>query len=408
MSHPTSPAVRLKLSLIWFFCLGGMGFIFPFYSLYLRANVGLSGSEIGAILATLPLVAVGTQALWGQVADRTGERSRVLALLAAGASAGYVALFLQDGFAGFLVATAALAVFSAALMPTAVSVSFAQLHDTTGRAFGRVRVWGTLGFAAAVASVPWLLTALRSSQSLAPELRGGDEPGLAVIFALAAGLLLFVIPFALLLPRTHTSTTRAARGEWRQLFEQKAFTRVLGITLVAWAFVQGPMSLFPILVRAHGGGLETISGMWMLMLLLEVPLVFAFGASVERIGPRGVIAIGLLSAAIRWLVSGLVDDLDIVTAVQLLHGVTVWGLVLGIPKYVDAVVPERLRSTGQGLLAMIGMSIGSIISNLGAGWLIDRLDPFAPAWIGGLGALALAAILPFVLPAAPSGDPSEG
>ena len=406
MSHPTSSAVRLKLSLIWLFCMGGMGFIFPFYSLYLRANIGLSGSEIGAIMATLPLVAVGTQALWGQLADRTGERSRVLALLATGASAGYIALFLQHSFAGFLLATAALALFSAALIPTSVSVSFAQLHDTTGRAFGRVRVCGTLGFAAAVVSLPWILSLVRSSQAPASLLRGGDEPGLAVIFLMAAGLLLFVVPFALLLPRTHAATTRAARGEWRQLLGQKAFVRVLGITLVAWAFIQGPMALFPILVREHGGGVETISGMWMLMLALEVPLVFAFGASIERIGPRGVIAIGLISAGIRWLVSGLVDDLSIVTAVQLLHGVTVWGLVLGIPSYVDAVVPERLRSTGQGLLAMIGISCGSIISNLSAGWLMDRFDPFAPAWIGGIGALAIAVALPFVLPPVPAKRPS--
>jgi PPP family 3-phenylpropionic acid transporter len=328
VSHPTSSAVRLKLSLIWLFCMGGLGFIFPFYSLYLRANIGLSGSQIGVIMATLPLVAVGTQAVWGQVADRTGERSRVLALLAMGASAGYVALFAQHSFAGFVVATAALALFSAALIPTSVSVSFAQLHDTTGRAFGRVRVCGTLGFAAAVVSLPWILSLVRSWDAPVSLLRGGDEPGLAVIFLMAAGLLLFVVPFALLLPRTHAATTRAARGEWRLLLRQKAFVRVLAITLLAWAFIQGPMSLFPILVREHGGGVETISRMWMLMLALEVPLVFAFGASVERIGPRGVIAIGLVSAGIRWLVSGLVDDLNIVTAVQLLHGVTVWGLVL--------------------------------------------------------------------------------
>ena len=403
---------RLELSLIWFFCMAGMGFIFPFYSLYLRANVGLSGTQVGAVLAMLPLVAVATQALWGQLADRTGERSRVLATLAGGASLGYVALSMQDSFAGFLLATAALAVFSTALIPTGVSVSFALLHDTTGRAFGRVRVCGTLGFAAAVASVPWLLDGVRSSRDPAPHLPVGvtgvgAEPGLELIFWFAAALLLCVVPLALLLPRADAAAVRADRGEWRQLLRRGPFVRVLGITLLAYLFIQGPMTLFPILVRAHGVGIDAISGMWMLMLLLEVPLVFAFGASVERAGPRGTIAIGLVAAGVRWIVSGAVDDLAIVTAVQVLHGVTVWGLVLGIPKYVDSVVPERLRSTGQGLLAMIGISAGSILSNLGAGFLIDRLDPFAPAWIGGIGALALAVALPFVLPAAQAAKATE-
>jgi MFS family permease len=87
--------------------------------------------------------------------------------------------------------------------------------------------------------------------------------------------------------------------------------------------------------------------------------------------------------------------------------VVVWGVILGVPMYVDRVVPERLRSTGQGLMAMIGMSIGAMLSNLSAGWLIDRLGATAPAQVGGIGALLLVCLMPWLLPPPRRSEPEE-
>jgi PPP family 3-phenylpropionic acid transporter len=113
-----------------------------------------------------------------------------------------------------------------------------------------------------------------------------------------------------------------------------------------------------------------------------------------------VIGVGIRAGALRWTASGFSGQLEVVYLAQMLHGVTVWGVVLGAPIYVDAVVPERLRSTGQGLLAMVGISMASIVSNLGSGWLVEHVGPTAPARIGGVGSLVLAALLPLALPPA--------
>ena len=85
--------------------------------------------------------------------------------------------------------------------------------------------------------------------------------------------------------------------------------------------------------------------------------------------------------------------------VQVLHGVVVAGLVIGSPLYVEAVVPEQLRATGQNLLAMVGVSVGGLLSNLGTGFLIDAFGPDAPYRVGGVAALFVAALLPWWLPA---------
>jgi len=193
---------------------------------------------------------------------------------------------------------------------------------------------------------------------------------------------------------------RAPRGDWRRLLRHRPFVRVLAFTLVAYLFLQGPMSIFPIYVRSLGGTLDSVSDMWVLMLALEIPLVAFSGRSLARFGPRGLLAIGAIAGGVRWTACGLIGDLSIIYPFQILHGVVVAGLVIGGPLYVEAIVPERLRSTGQGVLAMVGVSLGAVASHLASGWLLEHAGPRAPYLAGGIGSLLLAASIPWLQPPA--------
>lgn len=393
MSPQARSRTRWLLAGIWGFALGGLGLFFPFYSLYLREVIGLSGTAVGAVMATAPLMGLIAQPLWGGVADRTGARTRTLGFVALGTAAGYTALAWPTHFTGLLLGTAMLALFSTALLPSCMSVSLAVLPDGDTRSLGRVRVVGTLGYGVTVGLLP---VALRFFS----EHHTADEAlaHLHIIFPLAGGSVAIAALISLALPVSTRASLRAERGDWRQLLENRAFLRILAFTFTTYLFSQGAMVLFPILVTAHGGGIEAISEMWLIMLALEVPLVFVFGASVSRLGPRGVIAIGTLAAGVRWTASGWLTDLDLVYAAQVLHGVTVWGIILGVPLYVDRVVPEKLRATAQGVLAMIGISFGSILSNLGAGWLTEHYGPLTPARVAGVASCLLVLVLAWVVP----------
>lgn len=385
-------AVTIALSAVWWFSLSGLGLFFPFYSLYLRDAAALGGTAVGAVMACVPAVGLIAQPFWGRLADRTGARARVLSCVALGTALGYAGLALPSTWHGFLFGTIALAAFSTALIPTAVSVSLASLPGADAGAFGRVRVMGTLGFGVSVGVLPFLLAANTGDDPVAETAR------LRIIFPLAGGCVALAAVASLFVPTRGVIAVRATRGDWRALIGNRPFRRVLLFTFLTYFFTQGAMVLFPILVRAQGGGIEAISRMWLTMLLLEVPLVFLFGAGVARIGPRGVIAIGTAAAAVRWATSGFVDDLRLVQLAQILHGVTVWGIILGVPFYVDRVVPEHLRATAQGLLAMIGISLGSILSNLAAGWLMEMHGATTPARVAGMASAALLVGLPWLIP----------
>ncbi len=350
-------------------------------------------------MSMIPLMGIAAQPFWGQVADRTGSRARVLVWLGLGAAAGHTLLYTAGGFASVLLATCVLAFFGTALIPMTLSVTLALTRDRGAGAFGRMRVWGTIGFLLVVVTFPLGLHVLQRRLGLEAT-PGISEPGLALMFPLTAVCLLVGAFVALTLPRGGAISLRAPRGDWRRLMRHGPFLRLLAFAVLAHGCLQGPMAMFSLYVRAHGGSLDSIARMWVLMLALEIPLIFLSGASLARFGPRGLLAIGVIAGGVRWTVCGFISDPAWIYAVQILHGVVVAGLVIGGPLYVEAVVPERLRSTGQGLLAMIGVSVGGIVSNLSTGWLLEHVGPDAPYRVGGAGALALGCLLPLLIPPA--------
>ena len=385
---------------IWFFCLAGLGVFFPYYGIYLHENAGLDPTQVGIVYAVLPMVGLLAQPFWGQVADRTGSRSRVLALLAAGTAIGYAALYFWKGFASLLFGTAVLACFSGALIPACVAVTLALTRDSTRHAFGLTRAWGTIGFLVLVVLFPPVLHYWQSLRGLVAHEGGPSEPGLEIMF-LGAGLMLLICALiARRLPQTDALALRAPRGDWRRLMRHQPFVRLLVFALLAFFFLRGPMGLFPLFVRAHGGSLDSVSRMWIPMLIVEIPVIALLGETVARIGARGLLATGVIAGGLRWLICGLSSDLDWIFAAQILHGITVAGLLLGSPLYVEAVVPERLRSTGQGLLAMVGVGLGGISSYLSAGWLFENVGVDAPYLAGGIGALLLGCAIPLLIPPA--------
>jgi PPP family 3-phenylpropionic acid transporter len=389
----------VSLSLFWFCYFAGLGIFFPYYGLYLHENAGLTGTQVGIVLAAVPLVGSMSQMVWGQIADRTGARTLVLAVVALGSAAGYAPLGAADGFPMLVALTALLSLFAMAVVPVATSVSLAALRDAGPHAFGFVRVWGTIGFLLLVVGFPPALRRVQDAWGLRRAPGGPSQPGLELMFGATAALVLGAAVVAFFaLPRGGGVGLRAHHGDWRQMLRQRAVVRLALVTFAAYLCLQGPMGLFPVYVRAIGGDIDTVGRMWVVMLLLEIPLVLLSGAGLMRLGPRGLLVVGIAAAAVRWIVCGLSQDLRVIYPIQLLHGVTVVGLLLGAPLYLEAVAPERLRSTGQTALAMVGVGFGGTASNAAAGWLLEHAGANAPYLAGGIAASLLACAVFWILP----------
>lgn len=388
----------IPLTLFWFVYFGSLGIFFPYFALYLRENAALSGTEVGFVLAIAPLIGMVAQPFWGYVADRTGARSRMLAYLTLGTALGYLGLGAAEGFWPIVAAAVPMAMVGTAIFPMMTSVSLAILRDAGRHAFGNVRVWGTVGYFILIIVFPWTLESYRAAAGVATAAPGVSQPGLGLMFPISAGLVLAAACVAFFLPKRGVVSLRAARGDWRELLRNRPFVGLLLFSLSAHFLMHGSMWLFPLFVRSRGGDLETIRNMWILMLVFEIPLVLLTGSGLKRLGARGLLVVGVVAGGLRWFLSAVTSEANLLFAVQALHGVTVVGLNLGSPLYLDAVAPEKLRSTAQGILSMVGAGLAGVASNLAAGWLMDRAGIDLLYMGCGLGLLVLGALTGLVLP----------
>lgn len=386
----------VPLAAYWALSMAPFGLTLPYWGLYLRENAGLSGAQVGMVFAVIPAVGLLAQPLWGALGDRSGLRARMLVVLSLGVALGLVALGRAQGFVEILLATALFAAFSRAMVPMLLSVSLPALEDHA-HAFGWVRAFGTLGFGVAMFTFPAALDAFQAENGL--EATGAiSEPGLGLLFPTAAALAFAAVFAALAIPNRGAVALRASRGEWRVLLRNGRFLRVLAVCTLGFLCLNGPMEIFPIYVRARGGDLDSVRGMWLFMLIPEVLLAVALGTLSARFGARTLVAVGLAAGAARWLLTAAAPSLTVLHGVQSLHAIVVLGLNIGAPLYVDAIVPPQLRSTAQSLLGTVAVGIGGMGSSLLAGWLLESGGPAAPYWVGGSGALLLLLMLPRWLP----------
>jgi PPP family 3-phenylpropionic acid transporter len=393
----TELRTQTRLALVWLLYMAGFGLYFPYWSLYLKENAGLTPGETGLVIGSLSLMGMLSQPFWGPIADRTGSRTRVLALIMLGAGAGFLALFSAAGFGGLLLANAFFAGFHTAVIPMTVAVSLATLRDSSRHAFGIVRSAGTVGFIAMAWSFPRALDAVQARLGWVATPGGPSEPGLQWMFVVSAAMALAAAVVALGLPRTGAVAIQAARGDWRALVRHVPYVRLAMLDFATFFATNGPMLFFPQLVTAHGGSLATVSNLWVPMVALEVPMLVASGWLAGRIGIRGMMAVGLGAAALRWTLCGFAPSIPIFYAASLLHGVTVGGLMMGSPLYVEAVVPEQLRSTGQGMMATC-IHCGAMLSAIVTGQVVAASSIEMPYRLGGLLCLGLLLAMPVLLP----------
>ena len=385
--------LRTRLAIFWFLYMVGLGIFFPYFSLYLKENLDLSGTQVGLVVAVMPLVGLFTQPLWGSLADRSGSRRLVLCLVAAGMAVGNLWLAFLDGFYTVLLGTAGLAIFSTVVLSMATAVSLGSVAHLGPHAFGHVRMWGTLGFLSAVVTFPRFL---ESTQDIV--LFGLRWQGLERMFPITALFTGAAALMALLLPQVPALRLRSERGDLSRLLRHPPALRLLILVLAAHICLQGPINLFPLYISERGGDAAMIGSMWVFMLLLEIPLIGFSGTTLRRLGPRGLLTLGLVAEGIRWSVSAFATDLALVRAVQLLHGVGVAGIIIGAPLYLEQAVPERLRATGQSLISSAGFGAGAILSISLGGVLFDHYGATIPYALSGLGALTLGVLLFRILP----------
>ncbi len=187
-----SAFVLTALSTFFFTYFAFIGAVNPYFALWLQHN-GYSPAQIGLMLAMPPAMRLIGPTSWGRLADATGKRVKWLRLMAHLSLLGLLIIGLAPYSGPYRVwaALLGLAVLHAMLsgqVPMTEALLLQKLGNQVHR-YGRVRLFGSLGFVLAVLllgpaldwlGTPWLLWlgAIMLAAHMANSWRLQDEPAL--------------------------------------------------------------------------------------------------------------------------------------------------------------------------------------------------------------------------------------
>jgi len=339
---------------------------------------GLSHAEIGLALAIGLWVRIFAHMGAGMIADRLGERRRVLIWLGVGALISHLSFLWTQGFAQVTLVVVIATLFSAPLFSLGENLGLLVARERS-LDYGRMRLWGSVSFLAVTLGAGVLLKGL-----------GVD----LVIWLMAAGIAL-TISACWMLPDIRTPP---APSRWRgaaRLVRNRAFLVFLlagGLGQTSHAMIYGFGSLH---WRAAGMPENVIGLLWGVGVVAEIGL-FAFGQRlVEHLGPVRLLAVGAAGGVIRWALTALLIDPYALAALQLLHALTFGAAHLGAMHFMLRAAPENASASAQALYSSLATGMLMGLGMAAAGWGYDRFG--APAFWGAAVVSALALTGAFLL-----------
>jgi PPP family 3-phenylpropionic acid transporter len=219
--------------------------------------------------------------------------------------------------------------------------------------YGRVRVWGSVGFIAAAMVAGRLLDGFSTIVGLACAL---------VCCAGATGAAVWLPP----LPTPPAATTVRVRR--RDLLRQPEIAALMLTGLLAQVSHGAYYNFFTIHLRAEGYAPSVISALWGLAVAAEVGLIYKSDALVRRFGAGRLSAVSLIAAAVRWGALALSSAWPVLVLVQPLHALSFGGVQMGGMYFIHQRFPDQFKVSGQSFYTVASWGAGYLIGSLFAGW----------------------------------------
>jgi len=356
---------RLQLGAMMFLQYAIWGAWGPVLSAYLLDDLGFTGTQVGLIYSLLPLATIVAPFIGGQLADRRFAAEKVIAVLQLG---GGVLLLWASTITDYATLVAVMLAYCMLYAPTLAltnSVAMVNLRDSEEE-FGRIRVWGTIGWIAA----GLLLTVWRTG--LGGPTAGGDMLALGGVFSLLMGLQSFWLP--------HTPPRRDSAKPWAflealKMMKDRNFAVFMGIAFVVATELQFYYVLTGPYLQSSRIGIAS-ANVPAVMTVAQIAEIFVMAVVLswflKRYGMRNTLALGVIAWPIRYVIFAIGSPWWLVVASLTLHGFCYVFFFVAAFIYVDRVAPPDIRSSAQSFIAVVTLGLGSFVGAIFAGWVQAR------------------------------------
>jgi PPP family 3-phenylpropionic acid transporter len=356
-------------------------------------SLGYSTLAIGVLTSLQSATRLFSPYAWGWLADHTGRREPLLRLAALGSLVASAGFFAPVGYTWVAVVTFVLFVCTAGVIPINEAVLAHRVSSggslDIGR-YGRVRMWGSVGFVGAVLASGFVLQAA----------------GVARFPLLVAGLLGLLLFTAWRLPPStellhSASTAIGAMSVLRRPVVAWFFAGVF-LTVLAHTSLYAFYSLY---LSSLGYDKGDIGLLWAIAVVVEVVWFYLQGRWVHRLSMHGWLVVAALASALRFaMIAAFGDWVVVLVVAQLLHALTFAAQHSACIAVITRHFPGRLRGRGQALYAVLGYGASGVIGGVAGGALSERFGFPAVFWAASAAALAAAGCCARALRSEGAGD----
>ena len=340
-----------RLAGVYFFYFAYLGAFAPYFSLYL-SSLGIAAAGIGAILALPQLVRIVAPHVWGWLADHGGHRLRVARIGTAIGTAVYCGLFAAQSFEALFAIVLLMSFFLSAALPQVELTTLSHLGARSTE-YGRIRVWGSLGFIAAVLIVGYVLDVVPIAVLL------------WIMLAILAGvtILLLLVPEAPQEAHAHDHTPIA-----HVMREPQVIALIVACALMAVA--HGPYyTFYSIHLVGYGYTKGAVGWLWSLGVICEIAIFFWMAHLFRAFTLRQVLIVSFGLAAIRFaLIASCGDNLALLLIAQTLHAATFGSFHAAALGYVHRFFRGRNQARGQAIYTSLTFGLGGTLGGLYAGY----------------------------------------
>lgn len=343
MTPGPRPGFTIRLTALYaaFFIVAGI--YMPFFPVWLKAK-GLDAGTIGLVLALPQMLRIVAIPAVTRQADRRDAIRAALMITCCLSVAGYAATGLAEGAIAILAVYALAALAFTPVMPLTETYAFKGL-TARGRAYGPVRLWGSLAFIAG---------------NFLAGFAADRIPARQLIWLIVAASALNALAALCLAP---LSTSAAGASEpapaRKPLLRDPAFLAVLA----AASLIQASHAVFYgfSALEWSAAGLDgtIIAALWGLGVFAEIVL-FAFSGRLPIFfQPIVLLMIGALGAALRWGAMAFDPPTVALPFLQLLHALSFGATHLGALTYLARNAPPGQSATAQGYLSI---ALGAVMA----------------------------------------------
>jgi PPP family 3-phenylpropionic acid transporter len=311
-------------------------------------------------MALPQLVRIPAPHLWGWLADRSGRSMRTARLATLAGVLVYCMLFGVRSFDALCAVVFAMSFFLSAALPLTEATTFNHLGTARASGYGRIRVWGSIGFIGAVMLVGYAL----------------DYFPVKIMLWIMLAVLLATLAMLLVTPEApHGESLHDMRPIMHVIRDPQVIALISACGLMAIA--HGPYyTFFSIYLVDHGYSKAAVGWLWAIGVICEIAIFFWMSHLFRAYTLRAILIASFGLATLRFLlIAWFAGRWPVMLFAQSLHAASFGSFHAAALGYVNRYFRGRHQARGQAIYTSLSFGLGGALGGLYAGYAWDRLGP---------------------------------